>query len=177
MSNDRKLRVIVSCRFGYLNCWKPGVNLSGTSKYSVAAIISKDDKSTLEKITQALEYVKENYAKVWGGRVPSNLRLPIHDGDVDRPDNPAFKNSYYINAKSKDAPQIVDENVNPIIDQTEVYSGCYGKVSITFFAYNYNGNRGIAAGLGNIQKLADGEAMGGQISAKEDFTPLNCFNS
>lgn len=170
MSFDKNARIVIPCRFGYLNCWRPGTQYGGSSKYSVSAIISKDDKETIEKVIQAIEYVKEKSVQKWGGRIPTNLRSPLHDGDEDKPDNTAFCNAYYINAKSKDAPQIVDENINPITDQTEVYSGCYGKVSVTFYAYNYNGNRGIAAGLGNVQKIRDGEAIGGQVSAIDDFS-------
>ena len=64
---------------------------------------------------------------------------------------------------------MVDSYVQPILDQSEVYSGCYGKISVTFYGYNSNGNRGIAAGLGNIQKLRDGESLGGRTTAAEDF--------
>ena len=74
-----------------------------------------------------------------------------------------------MNANSTTAPQIVDTSVQPIIDRSEVYSGCYARVSINFYAFNSNGNRGIACGLGNIQKLADGEALGGKTTAAEDF--------
>ena len=49
------------------------------------------------------------------------------------------------------------------------YSGCYGQISVTFYGFNTNGNRGIAAGLGNIQKLRDGEPLGGKANAAEEF--------
>ena len=68
-------------------------------------------------------------------------------------------------------PQIVDNNVQPILDRSEVYSGCYGRVSLNFYAFNSNGNKEIACGLGNIQKLRDGEPLGGRSSACDDFTP------
>lgn len=164
-----KARVIIPCKFGYLNCWRPGAAYGGNEKYSVSAIISKDDKDTLNKINEALEYVKCNSQQKWGGRIPNNLRMPLHDGDDEKPDDPVYRNTFYINAKSKDRPQIVDENVEPITNQTLVYSGCSGNVSVVFYAYNYNGNRGIAAALGNIQKLEDGEPLNGAVSAKEDF--------
>lgn len=98
-----------------------------------------------------------------------NLKLPLHDGDEEKPDNPAFRNCYYINAKSKEAPQIVDCWVQPITDQTEVYSGCYGKISITLYSYNFGGAKGIAAWLGNIQKLRDGDRFNNKIGAKDEF--------
>lgn len=169
MSNKRGTRVVIPCRLGYLNCWRAVSHYGGNAKYSVSAIIPKSDVETIEMINKAIDTVKESSIQKWGGRIPSNLRNPLHDGDEEKPDNPVYHNCFYINAKSKEAPQIVDAHIEPITDQTEVYSGCYGRVSITFFAYNYNGNRGIAAALGNIQKLNDGEPLGGQVSAKDDF--------
>lgn len=169
MSKKNSTRVVIPCRLGYVNCWRPITQYGGNAKYSVSAIISKNDVETIEKITKAIEHVKEMSIQKWGGRIPNNLRNPLHDGDEEKPDNPIYQNSYYINAKSKEAPQVVDSKIEPITDQTEVYSGCYGKVSMTFYAYNFNGNRGVAAGLGNIQKLADGEPLGGSIAAKDDF--------
>ena len=101
--------------------------------------------------------------------MPANLKTPLRDGDTDRPDDEAYKDSYFFNANSKQKPQVVDNKVEPIIDQSEVYSGCYGNISISFYAYSINGNKGIAAGLGNIQKLKDGESLGGRTTAAEDF--------
>lgn len=105
----------------------------------------------------------------WGGKIPPNLKLPLRDGDIDRPEDEAYANSFFLNANSRQAPQVVDRHVQPILDQNEVYSGCYGAISVTFYGYNSNGNRGIAAGLGNIQKLRDGEPLGGRTNAADDF--------
>ena len=80
-----------------------------------------------------------------------------------------YKNSFFVNANSTTAPQIVDRSVQPILDRSEVYSGCYARVSVNFYAFNSNGNRGIACGLGNIQKVRDGEPLGGKSSAADDF--------
>ena len=81
----------------------------------------------------------------------------------------AYKGCYFFNANSRQAPQVVDKQVQPILDQTEVYSGCYGRISVNFYGYNSNGNRGVAAGLGNIQKLKDGEALSSRTNAEDDF--------
>ena len=105
----------------------------------------------------------------WGGKVPANLKLPLRDGDIDRPEDEAYADSYFFNANSKQAPQVVDKNVQPILDQSEVYSGCYGRISVNFYGFSTNGNKGIAAGLGNIQKLRDGESLGGRTNAEDDF--------
>ncbi len=99
------------------------------------------------------------------------IKLPLRDGDVER-DDEAYKGHYFINANSKTAPQIVDKSVKPILDRSEVYSGCYGRVSLNFYAFNSNGNKGVACGLGNIQKIRDGEPLGGKSSAVDDFTTL-----
>ena len=89
--------------------------------------------------------------------------------DIDRPEDEAYKGCYFFNANSRQAPQVVDKQVQPILDQTEVYSGCYGRISVNFYGYNSNGNRGVAAGLGNIQKLKDGEALSSRTNAEDDF--------
>lgn len=167
----RKNRIIISCRFAYLNCWRP-VSVYGGQKYSLLALIPKEDKETVEEIRNVIDYVKEKSVDKWGGRMLTNFRNPLHDGDEDKPDNPIFRNCYYLNAKSKEAPQIVDGNVQPITDQTELYSGCYGKVSLTFYAYNCSGNKGIGVWLGNIQKIKDGTPLAGRVSAGDEFTPV-----
>lgn len=167
--NMNPIKVIVPCRFSYLHCWEPDSVNGGDPKYSVSAIIPKSDTKTINAIKAAVEQAKKDSISKWGGKIPANLKLPLRDGDIDRPDDEAYANSYFFNANSRQAPQVVDSHVQPILDQSEVYSGCYGKISVTFYGYNSNGNRGIAAGLGNIQKLRDGESLGGRTTAAEDF--------
>jgi hypothetical protein len=162
-------KVIVPCRFSYLHCWEPDSVNGGEPKYSVSAIVDKKDTKTVAAIKAAVEQAKKDSVSKWGGKVPANLHLPLRDGDIDRPDDEAYAGCYFFNANSRQAPQVVDSHVQPILDQSEVYSGCYGKISVTFYGYNSNGNRGIAAGLGNIQKLRDGESLGGRSSAADDF--------
>ena len=134
-----------------------------------SAIIPKGDTRTVEKIRAAVENAKKESLSKWGGKIPPNLKLPLRDGDIERPDDEAYAGSYFLNANSRQAPQVVDRKVQPILDQSEVYSGCYGQISVTFYGFNTNGNRGIAAGLGNIQKLRDGEPLGGRVNAEEEF--------
>ena len=114
--------------------------------------------------------IKDGAAK-FGGKIPNKaaLKLPLRDGDLER-DDEAYKGAYFVNANSTTAPQIVDRSVQPILDRAEVYSGCYARVSINFYAFNSNGNRSIACGLGNIQKVRDGEPLGGRSSAADDFS-------
>ena len=169
MNNQNNPKVIVPCRFSYLHCWEPDSVNGGDPKYSVSAIIPESDTKTVNAIKAAIEQAKKDSVSKWGGKVPANLKLPLRDGDIDRPDDEAYAGCYFFNANSRQAPQVVDSKVQPILDQSEVYSGCYGKISVTFYGYNSNGNRGIAAGLGNIQKLKDGESLGGRTSAADDF--------
>ena len=168
-ANVSVTKVIVPCRFSYLHCWEPNAVNGGDPKYSVSAIIPKSDTETVEKIKRAIEQAKKDSVSKWGGKVPANLKLPLRDGDIDRPEDEAYADSYFFNANSRQAPQVVDKNVQPIFDQSEVYSGCYGRISVNFYGFNNNGNRGIAAGLGNIQKLRDGKSLGGRSNAEEDF--------
>jgi len=167
MSN---LKVITGkVRFSYANIWEPKSINGSDPKYSVSLIIPKSDTKTIKEIQDAIEEAKKEGVSKFGGKIPTNLKLPLRDGDIDRPDDEAYKNSYFVNANSKDRPGIVDKNVKPVLDQTEVYSGCYGRASITFYAFNQNGNKGIACGLGNIQKLADGEPLSGRTRAENEF--------
>lgn len=170
MENNKTKVVTGKSRLSYANVWEPKSINGGDEKYSVSVIIPKSDTKTIAGIEKAIEQAKQDGKPKFGGKVPPSLKTPLCDGDVDRPDDLAYKNSYFINVNSKDRPNIVDKNVKPILDQSEVYSGCYGRMSITFYAFNSNGNRGIAAGLGNIQKLADGEPLSGRSRAEDDFT-------
>ena len=157
-------------RFSYANVWQPKSINGGEEKYSVSLIIPKKDKQTIAEIQAAIELAKKEGATKFGGKVPASLKLPLRDGDVDRQDDEAYKGCYFLNANSKDRPGIVDQNVKPILDQSEFYSGCFGRASITFYAFNQNGNKGVACGLQNLQKLADGEQLGGRSRAEDDFT-------
>ena len=159
-------------RLSYANVWEPKSINGGAEKYSVSLIIPKADTKTLGAIQKAIDAAIEEGRGKFGGKVPSKatLKLPLRDGDVDRPDDEAYTNCYFINANSSSAPEIVDKSLNPILNRSEVYSGVYARASINFYAFNSNGNRGIACGLGNIQKVRDGEPLGGKTSAADDFT-------
>ena len=157
-------------RLSYEHVWEPVSINGGDEKYSVSLIIPKSDTATINEIRKAIEQAKQDGKEKFGGKIPANLRLPLRDGDIERPDDEAYADSYFINATSKDKPQIVDKNIQPVLDRSEVYSGCYARVSISIYPFNIKGNRGIACGLGNIQKIADGEPLGGRTRAEDDFT-------
>ncbi|XCB30433.1 DUF2815 family protein [Arcanobacterium hippocoleae] len=172
MSTQNPTRVVTGeVRLSYAHVWEPNSIQGGKPKYSVSLIIPKSDKATITAIEKAVDAAIEAGIAKFGGKRPNKaaLKLPLRDGNVER-DDEAYKNAYFVNANSVTAPQIVDEYVQPILDRSEVYSGCYARVSLSFYAFNTNGNRGIACGLGNIQKLRDGEPLGGgRVSAESDF--------
>ncbi len=166
-------KVIIPCRISFANIWEPKSINGGDEKYSVSLMIPKEDKTTLTKIYKAVEAAKEDAkVKKWGGKIPSNLKLPLRDGDIDRPDDENYAGHMFLNATSKDAPQIVDRKVQPIIDPMECGSGDYCNVSVNFYGFAASGNKGVAAGLGNIQKVKDGERLAGKASAASDFTEV-----
>lgn len=157
-------------RLSYANIWEPVSINGGAPKYSVSIIIPKSDKKTIDSINAAIDAAIEEGIAKFGGKKPNKaaIKLPLRDGDVER-DDEAYKGAFFVNANSTTAPQVVDRAVQPILDRGEVYSGCYARVSINFYAFNSSGNRGIACGLGNIQKVQDGEPLGGKSSAAADF--------
>ena len=164
-------------RWSYANVWEAKAMEGGKPKFSVSLIIPKSDTVTVDKIKSAIEEAyREGQSKLKGNAksVPalSTLRTPLRDGDLERPDDPAYTNAYFVNANSSTAPGVVDANRNEIMDKSEVYSGCYGRASINFYVFNANGNRGIACGLNNLQKLRDGEPLGGRASAESDFATV-----
>ena len=171
--NVSPTKVVIPCRISFANIWEPKSINGGEEKYSVSCIIPKADKKTLAKIEKAVDAAKQTgKEKKWSGKIPPNLKLPLRDGDIDRPDDEAYANAMFINASSKDAPQIVDRKVDPILDPTDCGSGDYCNVSVNFYAFNANGNRGVAAGLGNIQLIKHGERLAGKASASSDFTEV-----
>ena len=161
VNNPMKVITGPNTRWSYVNVWEPKAINGGTPKYSVSLIIPKSDTVTINKIKAAIEAAyKEGEAKLKGnGRsVPalSVLKTPLRDGDVERPDDEAYANAYFVNANSTTAPGIVDADRQPILERSEVYSGVYGRASINFYAFNSNGNKGIACGLNNLQKSGTG---------------------
>lgn len=172
--NPTKVITGVKTRWSYVNAWEPKSINGGAPKYSVSLIIPKSDTKTIEKIQAAIqEAYDEGQGKLKGNgkSVPalSVLKTPLRDGDAERPDDEAYADSYFINANSGTAPGIVDADRQPILDRSEVYSGVYGRASINFYAFNSNGNKGIACGLNNLQKIKDGEPLGGKSRAEDDF--------
>jgi len=174
VTNPMKVITGPNTRWSYANVWEPKSINGGTPKYSISLIIPKTDTKIVARIKSAIEAAYlEGEAKLKGNgkAVPplAAIKSPLRDGDIERPDDAAYENAYFINANATTAPGIVDADRNPILTRSEVYSGVYGRASISFYAFNSNGNRGIACGLNNLQKVCDGEPLGGKISAENDF--------
>jgi hypothetical protein len=179
MKNVTKVVTGKNTIFSYLNVNEPKVPLGGgTPKYSASLIIPKSDTVTIAKIRAAIQAAyDEGQSKLKGNSkfVPAleDLKTPLRDGDKERKGDDAYKNAYFVNANSTTKPGVVDANLQPILDTSELYSGIIGRASVSFYAFNSNGNRGIACGLNNIQKLADGTPLGGHSRAEEDFAGLD----
>ena len=175
VSNPTKVITGKRTVFSYLTVNEPKTPLGGgTPKYSVSLIIPKSDTVTVEKIKAAIQAAyDEGLTKLKGNSrtVPAleDLKTPLRDGDRERNGDDAYRNSWFINANSSSKPGVVDADRKPILDSSELYSGIIGKASITFYAFNVNGNKGIACALNNLQKLADGTPLGGHSRPEDDF--------
>lgn len=155
-------------RMSYVNVFTPRAAVDGgQAKYGVCLLIPKDDKNTLDRMQKAIEAAyEEGKAK---HKLPKNYKSPLRDGDAERPDSPEYENMMFVNANSHRKPGLVDQNVQPIMDQSEFYSGCWGRATLNFFPFSASVNKGIACGLNNLQKLEDGERLGGGSTAEQDF--------
>jgi hypothetical protein len=158
-------------RFSYAHVHEPKAIQEGQKeKYSVSILIPKSDKATIDKINKAVEAAKQEGKGKWNGKIPAVLKLPLRDGDAERPDDEAYEGCMFLNANSVNKPGIVGPDREEIMSNEEFYSGCFGRASINFYAYNQSGNKGIACGLNNLQKLEDGDRLsGGGSTAAEDF--------
>lgn len=161
--------VIGKVRFSYAQVFEPkAMEEGGKAKYSVSILIPKKDKVTVAKVQKAIAAAAEaGLSSKFMGKMPKEFDT-LKDGD-DKEDE-VYAGHFYLSAKSDNKPQVVDADLNHIIDADEFYSGCYGRASVNFYAYNFNGKKGIACGLNNLQKLEDGEPLGGgRSSAESDF--------
>lgn len=169
-------------RFSYLYVFEPRATQTGDEKYSVTILIPKTDTVTYSNIMNAMQQaISENISNVFNGAAPANPKMPLYDGDGLRASGEPFgeecKGCWVITASSNDKPEAVDASLNPIMTRNELYSGCYGRVSLNFFAYNKNGNKGVGCGLMNIQKLEDGPSLTGRTTAAEDFADFGAVTA
>lgn len=169
-------------RASYVHIFQPQAPMNGVgdAKYSITLLIPKSDVTTINMIYAEIEKAKqEGIQKVFNGTMPAMLSMPIYDGDGKRPNGEDFgeecRGHMVIRASSKDQPSIVDANIQPILNPSEVYSGCYIRASINFYAYNQAGNRGVGCGLNAVQKITDGDPLTARVTAQEAFGGSNAY--
>lgn len=162
-------------RFSYVHVDTPRVNKeSGKETYGMAVLIPKTDTETLQLVEQAVENALQDGIGKFGGKIPPRgaLKLPLRDGDIER-DDPVYAGHYFINANANvdHQPQLLKLSGGKAVPAQagDVYSGAYGLVTLEFFAYSTNGNKGVGAGLGNVLKLRDGDSLSGGATAEDDF--------
>ena len=178
-NNNNNTRVVTGeARLSYVHLFKPYAHTAGgEEKYSVTILVPKSDTATKARIDAAIDAAKQaGKENKWGGVIPPVCATPVHDGDGPKPSDglpfgPECKGHWVFSASAKVEypPEVVDMNGNPIINQSEVYSGIYGRVCVNFFPYAFNGKKGIGCGLGPVQKLRDGDALSGGITAAQAF--------
>lgn len=154
-------------RFSYAHVWEPRADENGIEKYSLCILIPKTDKKTLEDCRKAIEAAKQDGMKTKFGGKANGVKIPLRDGDEERPDSPEYAGMMFINCSAKSQPIILDRNRNEVVDRKEVYSGAWGNVAVNFYPYNSNGNKGVGCGLNVIRKLEDDDNLGGGISVSE----------
>lgn len=165
-------------RFSYCNLFQPYAHQTNAEpKYSVTVLVPKSNAQAKAAIDAAVNAaIEAGVSKNWNGIRPPLISICVHDGDGPRPsDGQPFgeecRGHWVFTASSKQAPFVVDANVQPILQQSEVYSGMYGRVSVNFFPYNSNGKKGLGCGLNGVQKLRDGEPLSARVTAEEAFAP------
>ena len=177
MNNSNNSATIITgrrTRLSYANLFEPKGFDGSKPVYSASLIIPKDDKRTLDAIKAAIQAAYDNGAYKLRGNsknTPSldSINLPLNDGDKKRPNDPAYANSYYINAKNQDQPKLFGLEGEEVMSRSEIYSGCYARCKVTFYAYNRNGNKGIACSLLGLRKASDGKPLGGNVCTADDF--------
>lgn len=171
--------IIKNARLSYANIFEKSSIDDNTPKYSTALLIDKSDTNTINAIKHAInKAIEEGKNSKWGGKIPGNLKTPLRDGDEERPDDPNYKDKFFFNASTTRKPQVLDVDKSLVPDPEDgaysdvVYSGCYAHVSINFYPFEARGNKGVAAGLGNVMKAGDGEPLAGGSTAEEDFADI-----
>lgn len=170
---DNKV-VFGPCRLSYTHVfakYNPGGD-NEDGKYMTNVLIPKEEKETVKALQTAIEAAKKaGVVGKWGGKEPKKLDMPLRDGDEK--DDDVYSGHFFVNAKCNIRPGVVDRKKVPIVDEEEVYSGVWAIVSVSFFAYDKSGNKGVACGLNNIMKFKDDEHLGGRVSAEADFADID----
>ena len=173
-------------RFSYAYVWQPKEDDNGNVKYRAMLLIPKQNKASIQRIVDAIDQaIQEGIENgTFGKKKPGtwkkkNTRLSyfkwlLQDGDEKEDDeanlDPNLAGMYYLNASSKEAPLLADEDRNEIVDEQDFYSGCWGRAQLRLYAFDKKGNIGIGAALNSCQKLRDGERLSGRDSIETAFS-------
>jgi len=168
-----------ACRLSYAHLFQPAADLNGNEKYSASFIISKSDERTKKRYDELMKQMLTDpdiKRTLGNGGTP---RMPLRDGDTDRPNDAAYENSWFLNAKSNPdhKPLILDRDRQEIVDPNDIYSGCYVQAVVNFYAYNKGGNKGIGCSLSAVRKLKDGQPLSGTTVSDKDFDDSLIDNS
>lgn len=166
-------------RASFVHVFQPQTPLGGGEpKYQITLLIPKSDMQTLNAVNAEIEHVKQANAQQFGGQV-AGLKAPLYDGDGEKPNGGPWgeecRGHMVLRASSKDQPAVVDANMQPILNPSGMYSGCYVRASINFFTYNQPMNKGVGCGLNAVQKISDGEPLANRITPEEAFGGANAY--
>ena len=167
-------------RLSYPHIWEPQFNqLAKRNEYSIQMLFEK--ATAKASLAEMVKLVNSLVFWKWGSIDKNEIRRPFIDGDTKKDyagviyaeKNPAYKGMIIVKSWSKQAPGIVDATgKHPILQQDEVYGGCYCKALVNIYAYDQAGNKGISIGLNGLQKVRDGEPFGNRVRAEDAFSPV-----
>lgn len=150
----------------------------GEPKYQITLLIPQNDTQTLNALNAEIERVKQANAQQFGGQM-TGLKIPLYDGDGAMPSGGSWgeecRGHMVLRASSKDQPAVVDTNMQPVLNPSDIYSGCYVRASVNFFTYNQPMNKGVGCGLNAVQKISDGEPLANRVTPEEAFGGANAY--
>lgn len=155
----------------YAFVWKPqaSMNPGQDPKFSITMLIPKKADLTALKAAVDVAATKKFGANAVAMLRKGKLKSPFRDGDEEREDDDLYKGKIFFSARSNQKPRVVDQDLNPIEDEFEFYSGCKCRISVYAFGYDVNGNKGVSFSLNNVQKLGDGERLSGRLAPEDEF--------
>lgn len=167
-------------RVSFAHVFKPSAYEGQEPKFSVVMLFPKSTDIKALKLAAAAA-VEGKYGAD-KSKWPKNLKLPFRDGDVPTGDREEPMDGYadhiFINATSKERPGLVDGRLSPIVETDGTfYAGCYARATLNAYCYDVSGNKGVAFGLNNIQKLRDGKPFSGKKAATDDFDAVEDVDS
>lgn len=160
----------------FVTLLEPKPDDKGKMWFSTSLLYGKARSAELEPLRKAIETIAvgafgDKAMQLMAGGV---LRNPLRDGDLrfaqDSGLYKAFKNCWFVGARTNRKPQVIDAAKNEVFTDEDVYSGCLMRASVSVFAYNKAGNKGVALGLNNVQVLKKLERLDGRKSATDEFS-------